>query len=194
MFVLKQLRRQKCLHLWNFLSFVFGNNKRHKCWYLWKKTQFLIIFSVCSFKCYTTRTSLTDAFHRMTKKTVIIRTALNSTFNYRISVCELLQTDDSIASINSAITTLRATITQRELWCGFAGHCMSPQILHKIHRDVSEISIVSSWALTVVFHCEYQPRRWWISPFSSDLVTNSYRPLWCQSQSVGSRYHEHDCC
>lgn len=51
----------------------------------------------------------------MTKKTVIIRTALNSTFNYRISVCELLQTDDSIASINSAITTLRATITQREL-------------------------------------------------------------------------------
>lgn len=80
-----------------------------------KKNQFLIIFSVCSFKCYTTRTSLTDAFHRMTKKTVIIRTALNSTFNYRISVCELLQTDDSIASINSAITTLRATITQREL-------------------------------------------------------------------------------
>lgn len=46
---------------------------------------------------------------------VIIRTALNSTFNYRISVCELLQTDDSIASINCAITTLRATITQREL-------------------------------------------------------------------------------
>lgn len=50
----------------------------------------------------------------MTKKTVIIRTALNSTFNYRISVCELLQTDDSITSINSAITTLRATITQRD--------------------------------------------------------------------------------
>lgn len=75
----------------------------------------------------------------------------------------------------------------------FTGHCMSPQISHKILRDVSEISIVSSWALTVVFHCEYQPRRWWISPFSSDLVTNSYRPLWCQRQSVGSCYREHDC-
>lgn len=47
------------------------------------------------------------------------------------------------------------------------GHCMSPRIWYKIHGDVLEISIVSSWALTVVFHCEYQPWRWWISPFSS---------------------------
>lgn len=54
------------------------------------------------------------------------------------------------------------------------GHCMSPQIWHNIQRDVSEISIVSSWALTVVFHCEYQPRRWWIRPH---LDTNSYIPL-----------------
>lgn len=67
--------------------------------------------------------------------------------------------------------------------------CMSPKIWHIIHRDVSEISIVSSWALTDVFHCEYQPRRWWISPFSSNLVTNSHRLPWCQSQSVSSRCH-----
>lgn len=60
----------------------------------------------------------------------------------------------------------------------YTGRCMSLQIWRKIHRDVSEISIVSSWALTVVFHCEYQPPCWWISPFSCYLVTNSYRTWW----------------
>lgn len=69
------------------------------------------------------------------------------------------------------------------------GHWMSPEMLHKIHRDLSEISIVSSWALTVVFHCEYQPQCWWISLFSANYVTNSHRPLWCQSKSGSFRHH-----
>lgn len=62
----------------------------------------------------------------------------------------------------------------------------SPTIWRLTHSDVSEISIVSSWALTDVFRCEYQPRRWWISPFSFNLVTDSYRALWCQSCSPSS--------
>lgn len=61
-----------------------------------------------------------------------------------------------------------------------------------IRSNVSEISIVSSWALTDVFRCEYQPRRWWISPFSFNLVTDSYRALWwCQSCSPSSLPSEH---
>lgn len=89
-----------------------------------------------------------------------------------------------------AVTTFYTTIIWRELWCTVkAVTACHQQIWHRIHRDVSEISIVSSWPLTVVFHCEYQPRCWWISPFSSNLVTNSYRPLWCQRQSVNSCSH-----
>lgn len=63
---------------------------------------------------------------------------------------------------------------------------VSPAIWRLIHSDVSEISIVSSWTLTDVFHCEYQPRRWWINPFSFNLVTDSYRAPWCQSCSSSS--------
>lgn len=75
-----------------------------------------------------------------------------------------------------------------------AGCGVSPTIWRLIHSDVSEISIVSSWALTDVFRCEYQPRRWWISPFSFNLVTDSYRALWCQSCSPSSRSpSEHKC-
>lgn len=66
------------------------------------------------------------------------------------------------------------------------GCSVSPTIWRLIHSDVSEISIVSSWALTDVFHCEYQPRRWWISPFSFNLVTDSYRAPWCHSSSPSS--------
>ena len=91
----------------------------------------------------------------------------------------------------TALSPPLTTITRYEtVWCSItlltACH---QQTSHKIPRDVSEISIVSSWALTVVFHCEYQPRCWWISLFSANLVRNSYRPLWCQSKSVSLCHH-----
>lgn len=96
-----------------------------------------------------------------------------------------LYADDSAACFKCAPTTFY--ITMNTMWTMIhsnTSHCLSPPIWYIIHRDLSEISIVSSWALTDVFHCEYQPRCHWISPFSSILVTNSYRALWCQSQSV----------
>lgn len=65
-----------------------------------------------------------------------------------------------------------------------SSHCMSPPIWQIIHRNVSEISIVSSWALTDVFHCEYQLWCQWISPFSSSLFTNSYLQGFLMSEPV----------
>lgn len=65
-----------------------------------------------------------------------------------------------------------------------SSHCMSPLIWQIIHRNVSEISIVSSWALTDVFHCEYQLWCQWISPFSSSLFTNSYLQGFLMSEPV----------
>lgn len=98
-----------------------------------------------------------------------------------------LYADDSAACFKCAPTTFYIAInTMWTMIHSNTSHCLSPPIWHIIHRDLSEISIVSSWALTDVFHCEYQPRCHWISPFSSILVTNSYRALWCQSQSVGT--------
>lgn len=65
-----------------------------------------------------------------------------------------------------------------------SSQCMSPPIWQIIHRNVSEISIVSSWALTDVFHCEYQLWCQWISPFSSSLFTNSYLQGFLMSEPV----------
>lgn len=65
-----------------------------------------------------------------------------------------------------------------------SSHCMSPLIWHIIHGNVSEISIVSSWALTDVFHCEYQLWCQWISPFSSCIFTNSYLQGFLMSEPV----------
>lgn len=87
----------------------------------------------------------------------------------------------TLAASHIAKYLLCIVMHSRRTGCG-----VSPTIWRLIHSDVSEISIVSSWALTDVFRCEYQPRRWWISPFSFNLVTDSSRALWCQSCSPSS--------
>lgn len=144
---------------------------------------------------YSSGKVVTSYFHRM----VIIcfrnegshKPAIYKIWIIYLTVCVwrglCLNADNSIPNINCANAAFYRTIICDGLWCTVtpvtACHQRSGTFFTETCQKLA-LWAVGHWRMSFTVNINHGA--WWISPFSSNLVTNSYRPQWCHGQSAGS--------